>query len=133
MYRVLAREGRLGIRYSSHAQLETILDYRFFPSALQIDLKRLPDIEALKDLMQTSGFCLVTEQVVRQQLFESAEDYLVKLRSKYASVLSLISQEEYQRGLEEAEAYFEKRQLGEDDKYASITFLVSVKQEGQRW
>jgi ubiquinone/menaquinone biosynthesis C-methylase UbiE len=127
MYRVLAQEGRLGIRYSSHAQLETILDYRFFPSALKIDLERLPDIEALKDLMHTSGFRLVVEQVVCQQLFESADDYLVKLRSKYASVLSLISKEEYQRGLEEAEAYFETQQLDEDDKYAYITFLVGVK------
>ncbi|MBN1979332.1 MAG: methyltransferase domain-containing protein [Anaerolineae bacterium] len=131
MYRVLAWEGRLGIRHSSHAQLETILDYRFFPSALQIDLERLPDIGVLKDLMHTCGFRLVTEHVVCQQLFESADDYLAKLRSKYASVLSLISKEEYQKGLNEAEAYFETQQLHKDDKYACITFLVGAKTDDQ--
>jgi ubiquinone/menaquinone biosynthesis C-methylase UbiE len=55
MHRVLKCGGRLGIRYSSHAQLQTLLDYRFFPSALQIDLERVPDIQVLRDLMRTVG------------------------------------------------------------------------------
>lgn len=127
MYRLLRCGGRLGIRYSSHAQLQTILDYRFFPSALLIDLQRVPDIQAVIDLMRTVGFNVVKEHVVRQQLFESADDYLRKLRNKYASVLSLISEEEYRKGLEEATVYLKERELEARDKYAEITFLVAIK------
>ena len=127
MYRVLRYGGRLGIRYSSHAQLQTILDYRFFPSALLIDRERAPDIQAVRDLMRTVGFNVAKEHIVRQPLFESAEDYLKKLRLKYASVLSLISEEEYQKGLEEATVYLKERELEASDKYADITLLVGIK------
>jgi ubiquinone/menaquinone biosynthesis C-methylase UbiE len=127
MYRVLRPGGRFGIRYSSHAQLQTILDYRFFPSALLIDLERVPDIQMVRDLVQTVGFDKMEEHVVRQQLFESADDYLEKVRSKYASVLSLIPEEEYQKGLEEATAYLKGHELEIRDKYAEITFLVGIK------
>jgi ubiquinone/menaquinone biosynthesis C-methylase UbiE len=127
MYRVLRCGGRLGIRYSSHAQLQTILDYRFFPSALLIDLQRVPDIQAVIGLVQTVGFSVVEEHLVRQQLFESADDYLRKLRNRYASVLSLISEEEYQKGLEKATAYLKERELEASEKQAEITFLVAIK------
>ncbi len=127
MYRVLQHGGRLGIRYSSHAQLETILDYRFFPSALDIERRRMPDIHVVRDLMQTVGFNAVEEQVICQKLFESPERYLEKLRNKYASVLSLITEEEFQQGLEEASAYFRKRESEPSDGFAQITFIVGVK------
>lgn len=127
MHRVLQHGGRLGIRYSSHVQLQTILDYRFFPSALRIDLERLPDIGAVRGLMRTVGFSVVEEHAVHQQLFESAEEYLEKLRNKYASVLSLISEEEYQKGLQKAAAYLKEHELAASDKYADITFLVGIK------
>lgn len=127
MYRVLRYGGRLGVRHSSHAQLQTILDYRFFPSALRIDQERMPDVEAVRRLMRTVGFGVVNERIVCQELFESAEDYLEKLLSRYASVLWLIPEEEYQRGLREAVAYFETRQFTVNDKCAHITFFVGVK------
>jgi len=63
---------------------------------------------------------------VRQPLFESADDYLNKLYNRYASVLFLIPEEEYQRGLEEAVEYLRKCESAED-RYAEITFLVGVK------
>lgn len=128
MHRVLRYGGRLGIRYSSHAQLETILDYRFFPSALLIDRERLPDIQEVRDLMYSAGFSAMEEHIVHQRLFESADDYLKKLRHRYASVLSLISEEEYQKGLEEATRYLKEYGLEARDQYADITFLVGIKQ-----
>jgi ubiquinone/menaquinone biosynthesis C-methylase UbiE len=127
MYRVLRPGGRLGIRYSSHAQLRTILDYSFFPSALAIDLARLPDVHVLKGLMQATGFAVVEEHVVCQQLFESGKDYLEMVRSRYSSVLSLIAEEEHQKGLREIAAYLQCHEFREQDRYAEITFIVGVK------
>lgn len=124
--RVLRPGGRVGIRISSHAQLQTILDYRFFPSALQIERDRLPDIQAVRDMLLAAGFGRMEEHVVRQPLFESTDDYLDKLRNRYASVLFLIPEEEYQRGLEVATEYLRKCESA-DDRYAEITFLVGIK------
>jgi SAM-dependent methyltransferase len=127
MHRILRRGGRLGIRYSSHAQLATVLDYRFFPSALRIDLARLPDIHELRDLVCSAGFPAPQEVVVRQRLFDSTEDYLQKLRNRYSSVLTLIAEEEYQEGLQEAALCARGTGFEIDDQYADVTFLICTK------
>jgi ubiquinone/menaquinone biosynthesis C-methylase UbiE len=127
IYRVLRHGGRVGVRYSSHAQLKAFLDYSFFLSALAIELQRVPDIPVLRELLWKAGFRKLEEHVVCQQFFESSSDYLRKLRNKYSSVLTLISNEEYHRGLEAAARYFAKHELKESDRYAEITFLVGIK------
>jgi ubiquinone/menaquinone biosynthesis C-methylase UbiE len=127
MSRVLRPSGRIGVRSSSHAQLETILDYRFFPSAIQIERERLPDISVIKSLMLGVGFSSVAEQSIRQELFNSTDDYLEKLQNRYASVLTLISDEEYQAGLAKATAYLKNGDLKSRDRFAEITFLVGIK------
>lgn len=126
MYRVLRQGGKLGVRCSSHAQLHTILDYRFFPSALQIDLKRLPDISVIRDFMLATGLA-IEELVVQQPFCNTAEDYICKLASRYSSVLYMISQEEYERGLAYAQQYFYGRILDADERVAEITLLVGTK------
>jgi ubiquinone/menaquinone biosynthesis C-methylase UbiE len=127
LYRVLSDGGRLGIRTAAHEHLTKILDYRFFPSALQIDCERLPNIPDVRDMLLAVGFSTVKQIVIRQQLFESADDYLAKVRNKYSSVLSLISQQEYQNGLEEAAAYLRNNELETNDLYTKVTFLVGIK------
>ena len=127
MYRVLHYGGRVGIRTSSHAHLRRILDYRFFPSALRIDCERLPDVPEVRDMLLAVGFSTVGQKLVRQQLFESVDDYLAKLHDKYSSVLSLISEEEYQSGLEEATTYLRNGEFKTTDRYAEITFVVGIK------
>jgi ubiquinone/menaquinone biosynthesis C-methylase UbiE len=126
IYRVLQTGGKVGLRISSHAQLETILDYRFFPSGLPLERERLPDIHVVKEMLLTAGFGKLEAHTVRQPLFESADDYLAKLYNKYASFLLLISEEEYQKGLREAAEYLRKHKPAAD-KYAEITFLVGCK------
>ena len=127
VYRVLCESGRVGIRYSSHAELRASPDYRFFPTALLIDLERMPDTPQIKDILQKVGFGLLEERSIRQQFFESSQDYLDKMKSKYGSVLSLISEEEYQEGLQAAVAYFQTHEIQGNEKNAYMTFLVGIK------
>ena len=127
MLRVLKPGGRIGIRYSSHEQLRAILDYRFFPSALDIDLARVPAIDEVRELLRTVGLMIVEEYVVRQRIFYSPAEYLDKLRLKYASVLSLIPEVEFQRGLRAAEAYLAKRDPNARDAEAEVVFLVGIR------
>lgn len=126
IHRVLVTGGGFGIRISSHSQLETILDYRFFPSALDIERRRLPSIPHLIGILLSVGFSDVRKYVISQPLFESINDYLGKLRNKYASFLFLISDEEYQRGIEKAESYL-NGVIPIEGKSAEITLLVCRK------
>ncbi len=128
LYRVLRPGGRLGIRYSSHAQLSTFLDYRFFPSALSIDLARVPDLPVLREMLRNAGFDRIEEHIVYQQFFTSASDYIHKLQHQYASVLRLIPREEYLQGLERASRFLSDHELRPEDQYADISFIVGIKQ-----
>jgi ubiquinone/menaquinone biosynthesis C-methylase UbiE len=127
IHRVLCDSGRVGIRYSSHADLRASPDYRFFPTALSMDLGRMPDTPQIKSILQKVGFGSLEEQAVRQQFFESSRDYLDKMKNKYASVLSLISEEEYQKGLRTAIAYFQTHEMQENEKSAEMTFLIGIR------
>ncbi len=127
MHRVLKPGGRIGMRYSSHSQLRGILDYRFFPSALAIDLSRVPASDEVRELLRMAGFAAVEEYVVQQRLFDSADEYLGKLRRRYASVLSLISEEEFREGLRAAEAYFARRDPAAINAEAEVTLLIGTR------
>jgi ubiquinone/menaquinone biosynthesis C-methylase UbiE len=125
-YRVLRKGGRIAIRTSSHKQLKTILDYRFFPLAIHLEKERLPDVPQIKAMLLETGFERLQEYRVRQPLFESVETYLEKLRNGYASFLSLITEDEYQKGLKHASEYLRENNFP-DDKYTEITFLIGFK------
>jgi ubiquinone/menaquinone biosynthesis C-methylase UbiE len=127
MSRVLRPAGRLAIRFSTHDQLRDFLDYRFFPSALAIDLARSPDGPEVWDLAQAAGFGELQAHPIRQLFCDSAADYLEKLRLRYSSVLTLIPEEEYQRRLAEAAAYLQEHGLEEEERSAEMTLLVAVK------
>ncbi|MGB8648473.1 MAG: methyltransferase domain-containing protein [Anaerolineae bacterium] len=126
IYRTLQTGGRIGIRASSHAQLKRFLDYRFFPSALTIDLERMPDVPAISALLEASGFTEIQVHVVSQPFMEPGQAYLDKLRNKYSSGLRLISEQEYRRGLEQAARYL-KHELTDADRNAELSFIVAIK------
>lgn len=125
-YNVLRNGAQVGIRASSHAQLQTILDYRFFPSGIEIEHERLPDIPVIEKMLLDIGFREIQEYLIKQPLFESPYNYLEKLRNKYASFLFLISEEEFQKGLNYATEYLQT-DFSPEERYAEITLLVGCK------
>lgn len=127
MYRTLRPQGRLAIRYLSHEQLHQDPLYRFFPMALTIDLARTPGLDELRNLVKVNGFIPIVEKVVRQPRAESVEEYLIKLRCRYVSSLWMISEEEYQQGLQAATKYYATHSLSEIERWQEVMFLVYSK------
>lgn len=124
-FRVLRPGGRLGIRLSSHAQLRRLLDYRFFPSALALDLARTPDVRLVIRLLGELGFTEIESYVVRQPFITSGREHLDKLRQRYTSSLALIPETEFAAGLAAAEAYFRHTPAPPHAAYKETTFLIS--------
>jgi len=105
IYRVLKKDGNCVIMTNSHSRIKKHV-LRDFPGVLAIDLKRFPSIPWLKKIMTTVGFRDVHHHILRHDRgYISTSEYLERVRNKYVSTLTLLSEEEFQRGLR----IFEKR------------------------
>jgi SAM-dependent methyltransferase len=99
IYRILKGGGTIVVLTYSHSGVRKHL-LRDFPGVLAIDLKRIPSIPSLKSMMAMIGFRDVHHHVVQcDEGYVPVDDYLVRVRDKYISTLTLLSEEEFQRGL----------------------------------
>ena len=122
IFRVLKRNGRFVIMTKSHGQLKRSL-IMTFPKIRQIDLKRFPTIPELKNMLLSAGFRNIrynVESVGTERIF--IRDYLVKIRKKFISTLTLLSEEDFQRGLK----VFEKKLT---DKWGNETAKETILKE----
>ncbi len=132
VYRVLKKNGTLVIMTKSHGQLRRsiIMD---FPKTRQIDLKRFPPIHRLKYMLLSAGFGNTRYHVVsRGTIKVSIVEYLEKIRKKFISTLTLLSEEEFQKGLKIFEKKlrekWEKKGTGNEIIYENeYTFVVGEK------
>jgi ubiquinone/menaquinone biosynthesis C-methylase UbiE len=100
IHRCLKKGGNCVIMTNSHSRIRThvISD---FPGVLAIDLKRFPSIPLLKKVMKQTGFRNVHHHVLKHERgYVPTEVYLERVRNKYISTLTLLSEDEFQRGLE---------------------------------
>jgi ubiquinone/menaquinone biosynthesis C-methylase UbiE len=129
--RVLLPGGRCIIRTCSHEQLNRLPDYFFFPSALEMDKARIPDIPVLESTLASVDYDRVSVHEVIAPSLESPSEYLAKIRGKYTSTFRLISEADYSVGLAKAEEYFSKNSLPEKWKVEPISVIVATKTTGQ--
>jgi ubiquinone/menaquinone biosynthesis C-methylase UbiE len=129
--RILVPGGRCIIRTCSHEQLKRLPDYFFFPSALEIDRERIPDVPVLESMLRSAGFDEIAAHEVISPSLGSAEEYLAKIRGKYTSTFRLISDDDYSEGLAKAEEYFLKRSLPEKWKTEPISVIAATKTRRQ--
>jgi ubiquinone/menaquinone biosynthesis C-methylase UbiE len=120
--RVLKGNGRFVIMTKSHGQLKRSL-IMTFPKITQIDLKRFPTIPELRNMLLSAGF-RNTRYYVESAGTEniSIPDYLEKIRKKFISTLTLLSEEDFQKGLE----VFERKLT---DRWADKTAKETISRE----
>jgi len=82
----------------SHSRIKKHIT-RDFPGVVAIDLKRIPSVLSLKKMMTMIGFRDVHHHVVQiDEGYISTNEYLERVRNKYMSTLTLLSEEDFQRG-----------------------------------
>jgi ubiquinone/menaquinone biosynthesis C-methylase UbiE len=88
--------------------LDQIIDdpiHRFFPETVQIELKRTPFPHEVGNLMLKAGFTDVESDTVRMPTHTTADDWLVEVEPRVPSILRMISDDAFQRGLAQLKEY----------------------------
>ena len=99
IYRALKKGGKCVIMTNSHSRIKRHI-IRDFPKIAAMDLKRFPSIPLLKTIMKKIGFQNVCYHVVRHdEGYIPTGEYLERVRNKYISTLTLLSDKAFQTGL----------------------------------
>lgn len=98
IHRTLKKGGKCLIMTTSHYRIKRSI-LNDFPGVTAIDLKRFPSLPSLKKTMMKIGFNDVHCHRVKQYEDVSTDDYLKRVRKKYISTLTLLSEETFQKGL----------------------------------
>jgi ubiquinone/menaquinone biosynthesis C-methylase UbiE len=109
-YRVL-QVGMLVLLTSSHEQIESQhpVMKQFFPSFIDIDKDRFPDIPRIDYLLNSAGFRDIKHQEVVVENIPMDEEYLHKVKNRYVSTYYLLPQREFELGVEGLEAFIKNR------------------------
>jgi len=109
-YRVL-RDGVLVLLTSSHKQIENQhpIIKNFFPSYVDIDKGRFPDIHQIDHLLQSLGFKDIQHEEVIVAHIPIDYEFLQKVKSKYVSTYHLMPQSEFENGVNQLEALIMNR------------------------
>jgi ubiquinone/menaquinone biosynthesis C-methylase UbiE len=74
--------------------------FDFFPTALAIDMQRMPSVDELAAVFASHGLEKVHGEVVRQQSAVDLQAYYDRIRHRAVSTLELIDDEDFEQGLE---------------------------------
>jgi len=127
IHRTLKKGGNCVIMTTSHYRIRRHLLLCNFPGLAAIDLRRFPPVPTLKKTMIKTGFKNVHYHVVRTHERIQTEEFLERVRNKYISTLTLLSQDKFERGLK----VFERRIHEKCGKYVTrplgFDFVVGKK------
>jgi len=105
-HRVL-RDGSLVLLTSSHKQIENQhpVIKNFFPSYVDIDKGRFPDIGRIDYLLESHGFKYIQHEKVIVAHIPIDYEFLQKVKSKYVSTYHLMPQDEFDSGVRQLEEF----------------------------
>jgi ubiquinone/menaquinone biosynthesis C-methylase UbiE len=102
--RVLKNKGKVCIVTQSQGQIEARPIACIFPSTVRVDRERYPAIHEIHAAAHDAGLLFLKQEVLFEgEAIELNEEFLELVRKKGYSMLHLITEEEYQAGLERLE------------------------------
>ena len=119
-YRIL-QKGILLLVTANHKQIEgqhSIIK-QFFPSFVDIDKGRFPDISKIDHLLNSAGFRDIKHHEIVVANMPLDQEYLQKVKNKYISTYHLLPQREFELGVERLEAFIKNRSQPEFREWRS--------------
>jgi ubiquinone/menaquinone biosynthesis C-methylase UbiE len=126
IYRVLKKGGRCVIMTTSHSQIRRHV-LNDFPGVTEIDLKRFPSVPSIKKSVINTSFKSVHYHVFHR--FESTpiRRYLERVKSKYASTLTLFNDKEFRRRFEVFKKKLQAKHGIHVERISGFVFVVARK------
>jgi SAM-dependent methyltransferase len=106
--RVLRPGGWLLCKYGAMENIAQDPEHTFFPETVAIDAKRTPSQAQVGDWLETENFRYVNSQTLYEQTRLSGADRLASARAKSISVLHMIEQNHFDKGLKALGRYVEQ-------------------------
>jgi len=126
-HRVLKESGNCVIMTNSHVRIKRHV-LRDFPGIVAIDVKRFPSLPYIRKTMRRIGFKSVYHYAVKHgEECVSTDEYLERVRNKYISTLTLLSEEAFQKGLKVFEKRARKKYGAQIRRILGFDFIVGQK------
>jgi ubiquinone/menaquinone biosynthesis C-methylase UbiE len=103
----ILHDGELIILTSSHEQIEKVhpVIKQFFPSYVDIDKGRFPDIQRVDYLLDSAGFKDIKHEELCVNKIPIDNAFLQKVKAKYVSTYNLLPQKEFEHGIARLEEF----------------------------
>ncbi len=84
---------------------------RFFPASAAIDKDRYPDIDVIEDMLFKAGFSVVNPKEYTYSPVRLGVEYLETVTNRGFSMLHKISNDDYEKGLEDLKVAFQQNEV----------------------
>lgn len=98
--RILRQGGFLCIRNSTSDLMDRVPYLKYFPTAVEINRRRLPSNREIKENLRLNGFTLLRHQIIEQEFANSFGDYVDKISQRGLSDLASIPDRDFVAGIE---------------------------------
>ena len=127
IYHALKKGGNCVVMTNSHSRMKKHVLHDF-PGVTTIDLKRFPSVPSLKETLIKIGFRDVHYHVVKHdEGYMSTDEYLERVRNKYISTLTLLSEEAFQRGFKIFQQRVRRKYGAQIRRISGFDFVVGQK------
>jgi ubiquinone/menaquinone biosynthesis C-methylase UbiE len=103
--RILNASGVILIRYGAIDQIRDDVEHKFFPEVLALDKARTPTVQRVEKWLSDAGFSEIISEEIVQRTYDTGRARLNAAKVKSTSVLSIISQEAFEKGIHELAKY----------------------------
>ncbi len=104
-YRILRPGGVILNRYGPMEDIHDDPEHTFFAGSVEIDEARTPTVEQVEEWFEVAGLNEISTEVIVQQTYRSAEERLRNAGLRCTSVLTLVNQSAFEKGLEAFRRY----------------------------
>lgn len=107
-WRVLSGGGIIIIRWGDIESIRDDVEHTFFPETIAIDEARTFTIEQMEECLKEAGFSDVTSEKRVQHTYPTSQEHLESVKIKSTSVLTMISRNAFEKGINKLEDYIRK-------------------------
>jgi ubiquinone/menaquinone biosynthesis C-methylase UbiE len=126
-WRVLSNDGMIIVRWGAIEQIRDDVEHTFFTETIAIDEARTFPIEQMEGCLREAGFSGVISEKRVQQTYSTSQKHLESIKVKNTSVLTMISQDAFVRGVQKLQDYVARHPDDPWLLYDKMTITVGYK------